>query len=128
MSKVKSQDTKPEIAVRSALHRLGYRFRLGGGGLPGKPDIILSKYRTVIFVHGCFWHQHPGCKKSKIPAQNSLFWSKKLSRNKERDKRVRAELEKLGWKVKFLWQCEIHPSGLPGQLRNIFNRGNHEIR
>jgi DNA mismatch endonuclease (patch repair protein) len=107
MSRVKSRNTKPEILVRSALHNLGYRFRLHRKDLPGSPDVVLPKHRTVIFIHGCFWHQHPGCKKSTLPKQNASFWSTKLARNVEHDKEVRRKLEETGWRVLILWECEV---------------------
>lgn len=106
MSRVRSGNTKPERIVRSVLHRLGYRFRLRRKDLPGKPDIVLPKHETVVFVHGCFWHQHPGCKKATIPKQNRAFWESKLARNVERDKEVREELTDLGWNVVTIWECE----------------------
>lgn len=103
----KSKDTKPEILVRKLLHGLGYRFRLCRKDLPGKPDIVLPKYRTVIFVHGCFWHQHAGCKAASRPSTNVEFWEKKFARNRERDARVEAELAALGWRVIVIWECEV---------------------
>jgi DNA mismatch endonuclease (patch repair protein) len=107
MAQVKSENTSPELAIRKLLHRLGYRFRLHRKDLPGKPDIVLPKYKTVIFVHGCFWHGHPGCKRAARPASNTDFWNKKLDRNIERDHKAREELEKLGWRVMTIWECEI---------------------
>jgi DNA mismatch endonuclease (patch repair protein) len=106
MSRVRSTNTKPEITVRSFLHRLGYRFRLHRQDLPGKPDIVLPKYRLVIFVNGCFWHQHTGCKKATIPKNNRAFWEAKLWRNIERDKLVHKELKDKGWNVLVIWECE----------------------
>jgi DNA mismatch endonuclease, patch repair protein len=107
MSKVRSKDTKPEIVIRRLLHSLGYRFRLYRKELPGNPDIVLPKYKTVIFVNGCFWHQHEGCKKSKLPISNSLFWSVKLQKNVERDKKNIERLEDLGWQVLLIWECQL---------------------
>lgn len=107
MSRVKSRNTKPELRVRSALHRLGYRFRLHRKDLPGKPDVILPKYGTAVFVHGCFWHQHPGCRKATMPVNNRDYWEAKLRRNVERDDKARRALEDLGWRVVTLWECEI---------------------
>ena len=107
MSKVKSKNSKPEIELRSILHCLGFRFSLHSDKLPGKPDILLSKYKTVVFVHGCFWHQHEGCGKATIPRQNHEFWKKKLYRNKERDREVQEKLLKLGWNVATVWECEL---------------------
>lgn len=107
MSRVRSRNTKPELFVRSLLHAMGYRFRLHRKDLPGSPDIVLPKYRTVVFVHGCFWHQHPGCRKATIPRSNSEFWEAKLKRNRQRDLEARRRLEKSGWNVLTLWECEV---------------------
>lgn len=106
MSHVKSKDTGPEKIVRSWLHRHGYRFRLHRKDLPGSPDIVLSKYRTVVFVHGCFWHRHPGCRRASRPSTNVEFWERKFRTNVERDAVVRKRLEALGWKVVVIWECE----------------------
>lgn len=107
MSRIRSKNTKPEVFVRSVLHRMGYRFRLHRKDLPGNPDIVLPKHRIVIFVHGCFWHQHPGCRKATIPENNADYWGRKLRRNIERDRRVTQQLEELSWRVVTLWECEI---------------------
>lgn len=110
MSRVRGKNTKPEKRVRSALHRAGYRFRLHRADLPGKPDIVLPLCRTVIFVNGCFWHQHPGCRRATIPASNRKFWKRKLTRTVERDEQNRASLRELGWNIITIWECEIHES------------------
>jgi len=110
MSRVRGKDTKPERVVRSALHRAGYRFRLHRADLPGKPDIVLPKYQAVIFVNGCFWHQHPGCRKATIPEHNKDFWQRKLERTVQRDQRNRVKLKRLGLKVITLWECQIQES------------------
>lgn len=110
MSRIRSRDTKPEIALRKALHRLGFRFRVHRTGLPGKPDMVLAKYRTVIFVHGCFWHRHPGCKVATTPKSNTEFWTDKFSRNVTRDMRVTKQLEDEGWRVITVWECEVDNS------------------
>ena len=107
MSKIRSKDTKPERAVRSALFQLGYRFRLHRTGLPGTPDIVLPKYRAAIFVHGCFWHQHPGCKLAKHPKSHQEYWNPKLDRNVERDLRNIKELNQLGWRTLIVWECQV---------------------
>jgi DNA mismatch endonuclease, patch repair protein len=107
MSRVRSEDTKPECIVRSLLHRRGFRFRLHAKRLPGRPDLVLPKYRTVIFVHGCFWHYHKGCPRSKIPETNTVFWRQKLNENVERDRRNMKALEAAGWQVLVVWQCEL---------------------
>ena len=106
MSRIRSMDTEPEKAVRSLLHRLGYRFRLHQKNLPGKPDIVLPKYRSVIFVHGCFWHRHKGCKYAYSPKSRTEFWKKKFQGNIDRDRRHKKELKKLGWKIFVIWECE----------------------
>lgn len=110
MSRIKSGNTKPERIVRSLLHRKGLRFRLHKKELPGKPDIVLPKHRTAIFIHGCFWHRHKGCKDATMPKSNISFWVKKLSGNAERDKRKYRELKKAGWQVIVIWECEVEKS------------------
>jgi len=107
MSNVKSKDTKPEIIVRSIVHRLGFRFRKHITDLPGKPDVVLARHRKVIFVHGCFWHGHKKCKRALRPQSHKTFWADKLDKNIDRDKRNKRELELLGWKVLIIWSCEI---------------------
>ena len=106
MSHISGKETKPEIMVRKFLFANGFRFRKNVKDLPGKPDIVLPKYKTVIFIHGCFWHGH-SCKRGALPATNTDFWKAKIGGNIERDKRNIAELEKNGWKVIVIWQCEI---------------------
>jgi DNA mismatch endonuclease (patch repair protein) len=107
MSRIKGRDTGPERMVRSMLHRMGYRFRLNRKDLIGKPDIVLPKYNTVIFVHGCFWHRHHGCKFAYTPKSNKEFWNKKFELNVKRDHRVKKKLEEQGWHVIIIWECEI---------------------
>lgn len=106
MSHVKGKDTKPEILVRSIVHKLGYRFQTHKSDLPGKPDIVLVRHQKVIFVHGCFWHGHKRCVRSSRPQSNKSFWAKKLDKNIARDKRTRRELDKNGWKALIIWTCE----------------------
>jgi DNA mismatch endonuclease (patch repair protein) len=106
MSRVKGRDTKPEMLVRSFVHRMGFRFRVHQKGMPGNPDIVLPRYCKVIFVHGCFWHGHKSCRRSKRPTSNENFWNKKLDENIGRDKRFREKLRRMGWKVLTVWQCE----------------------
>lgn len=120
MSRVKGKDTNPELTVRRFLHSKGFRFRLHRKDLPGNPDIVLPKYRAAIFVHGCYWHQHPGCKKATLPKTNSEFWRQKLSRNVERDKESKLELSEMGWRVLVLWECEIHDAVLEKLVRKLF--------
>lgn len=107
MSRIKGENTKPEMILRSQLFRHGFRFRIHQKNLPGKPDIVLPKYRTVIFVHGCFWHYHKDCREGKIPFTNSNFWKNKLKRNIERDEVNINALRKDNWKVFVVWECEI---------------------
>ena len=110
MSKVRDRNSKAELAVRSLLHNLGYRFRLHRKDLPGKPDIVLPKYNSVIFVHGCFWHQHKNCARSRLPKTNKEFWRSKLNRNVERDIENETKLIADGWKVLCIWECETKKS------------------
>lgn len=107
MSSIHSKDTKPEMKVRKALFGRGYRFRIHVKRLPGSPDIVLPKYRTVIFVNGCFWHGHNGCRYYILPSSNQEFWKSKIERNQERDSVDNARLEALGWNVITLWECEL---------------------
>lgn len=107
MSRVRSKDTGPERAVRSIVHNMGFRFRLHRADLPGRPDIVLPKLRSVIFVHGCFWHRHRNCPKASTPSTRTEFWSEKFQRNVERDKLAVRELRSLGWRILVVWQCEL---------------------
>jgi DNA mismatch endonuclease (patch repair protein) len=107
MAKVRGENTSPERLVRSLIHKMGYRFRLNVKDLPGKPDIVLKKHKKVIFVHGCFWHQHEGCPHAARPSSNTEYWNKKLDRNMIRDRENVQKLEYLGWKVLVVWECEI---------------------
>ena len=106
MSRIRGKDTTPEKVVRGLLHCMGYRFRLHGKKLPGRPDIVLSKYKTVIFVHGCFWHRHRGCRNCTTPTNNRAFWIKKLGGNVVRDKLNQRALRLLGWRVITVWECQ----------------------
>ncbi|WP_256326113.1 very short patch repair endonuclease [Sphingomonas sp. NFR15] len=106
MARVKGKDTKPELLVRRALHALGYRFRLHRRELPGRPDIVLPRYRTAIFIHGCFWHRHPECSKASMPKTRVDFWREKFETNIDRDGRNIAALRELGWQVLVVWECE----------------------
>jgi DNA mismatch endonuclease (patch repair protein) len=107
MGRIRGKNTKPEMLVRSMLHRCGYRYSLHRKELPGKPDIVLRKYRTLVFVHGCFWHRHKNCKVASMPKSNTAFWQAKFERNVANDKKHRRELKKLGWKVIVVWECEL---------------------
>ena len=106
MSRIRGKDTKPELVVRSFLHRRGFRYSKNVSSLPGKPDIVFSKYRTVVFVHGCFWHRHRGCKDSSEPKSRKTFWKSKFLDNVKRFKKVKTLLEKSGWKIVVIWECE----------------------
>lgn len=106
MSRIRGKDTKIELEVRRGLHALGFRYRLGGAGLPGRPDIVLPKYRTVVFVHGCFWHQHD-CHLFRLPKTRTEFWKTKVDANQARDLLVKARLAKLGWHVETVWECQL---------------------
>ncbi len=106
MAAIKSKNTKPEITVRKLLHSMGYRFRLHRKDLPGKPDIVLPKYKIALFVHGCFWHRHEGCKYSTIPKTRTEFWIEKFRDNVERDKLNQAKLISMGWTPLIVWECE----------------------
>ena len=120
MSRIRGENTRPERAVRSLLHRMGFRFRLHRRDLPGTPDIVLPKYRTVVFVHGCYWHRHPGCRYAYTPKSRVEFWKTKFSQNVKRDVQVRSELETLGWNIVIVWECELRDSEALGErLRQI---------
>jgi len=122
MSKVRAINTKPEVIVRQTLHKLGYRFRLHKKELPGKPDIVLSRHRAIIFVHGCFWHHHNGCTKSGFPATNAKFWKNKILRNVQRDKEIVAHLRRSGWHVMIIWECETKDWKFIRKLHKFFER------
>ena len=107
MSRITGKDTKPEILLRSLLHREGFRFRLHDNRLPGKPDIVLPKYRTVIFVNGCFWHRHSNCKYAYTPKSRQEFWLEKLEETVQRDRKKQKMLADLGWQVLVVWECEM---------------------
>ena len=118
MAGIRSSDTKTERLVRSMLHRMGYRFTLRNRKLPGSPDIVLPRYRTAVFVHGCFWHRHPGCSKATTPATRAEFWQQKFAANVARDARAVRELDELGWRVITVWECELrNPESVIDLLR-----------
>lgn len=106
MSRIRSKNTKPELIVRKVLSKIGIRYRLHNSKLPGKPDIMISKDKTVVFVNGCFWHQHKNCKKQAVPKSNKDYWDKKLKRNIEKQKRDIKALKAIGWKVHIIWECQ----------------------
>jgi DNA mismatch endonuclease, patch repair protein len=123
MSRIRGKDTAPEKVVRSILHRMGYRFRLHGKKLPGRPDIVLPKYKTVVFVHGCFWHRHRGCKNCTTPTHERRWWVKKLEGNAARDKAQQSALRKLGWRSLIVWECEAErPQEAEVKLRSRLER------
>lgn len=124
MSRIPNKNTTPERVVRSALHRMGFRFRLHRSDLPGKPDIALPKHRTVVFVHGCFWHRHAGCRYSYTPKTRTAFWMQKFRCNVQRDRAVLRALRQLGWRVLTVWECQTHESDqLRGRLERLMERG-----
>lgn len=127
MASIKSKDTKPEIMVRKFLFSKGFRFRVNVKSLPGKPDIVLKKYRTVIFVNGCFWHGHEGCKYFVIPQTRTEWWMEKIRKNKERDSEEREKLRNAGWNIIVVWECQLKPkqredtlSGIESLLQQFF--------
>lgn len=117
MSRIRGKNTIPEMRIRSILHRMGFRFRLHVKDLPGKPDIVLPKYKTVIFVHGCFWHRHRGCKNCTTPTNRREFWIEKLEGNAARDKLHQKALKKLGWRTVVVWECETDPDSVSNRLK-----------
>lgn len=120
MRSVGAKNTGPELAVRKLLHKMGLRFRLHGRDLPGRPDVVLARHRTVVFVHGCFWHGH-GCKKGQLPKSRTDYWESKIAANKARDQTVADSLERRGWKAVTVWQCELkEPEQLSARLRRDF--------
>ena len=123
MAQIRGKDTGPERLVRSLLHRAGYRFRLHVKDLPGKPDIVLPRYGTVIFVHGCFWHRHPGCKGATTPKTHRKFWADKFARNVANDRRHVRRLRRLGWRVIIVWECQLerHPDKVLARLQRFLN-------
>jgi len=122
MSRIKGGDTKPERAVRSLLHRLGYRFRLHRSDLPGRPDIVLPRFQTALFVHGCFWHRHKDCRYAYTPKSRPMFWLKKLEANAARDSWVRKQLGGLGWRVITVWECDLRqPAKLSERLDELLS-------
>lgn len=124
MGKIKGKNTKPEMVVRSLCHAMGLRFRLHRKDLPGSPDMVFPKYRLCLFVHGCFWHRHPGCKYAYTPKTRLDFWLPKLQRNVERDREKEEALRALGWRVEVVWECETKDlARLQDILLKSFNSG-----
>ena len=121
MSQIKCKDTKPEVLVRKYLYAKGLRFRLHNRNLPGKPDLTLPKYRSVIFVNGCFWHGHNGCKFFKLPGTKSEWWKEKIENTIHRDKTTELKLKELGWRVIVIWECELKSTNLDSTMKRIYN-------
>ena len=119
MSRVLTASTKPELKLRQALWRLGFRYRVNDKKLPGKPDIVLPKYRTVIFIHGCFWHGHKDCKFYTVPKTNTEFWTAKVTRNQQRDQEVWRQLEAKGWAVIIVWECQLKNACLNETVKRV---------
>ncbi|MES2042781.1 MAG: very short patch repair endonuclease [Pseudomonadota bacterium] len=128
MRAVRRAHTGPEVAVRKLLHGLGLRFTLQRRDLPGTPDIVLPRYKTAIFVHGCFWHRHMGCSRTTMPKNRADFWREKFDRNVARDREKERALIALGWRVLTVWECEMRqPEALKDKLRNAFDLANAEV-
>ena len=119
MAAIHSASTKPELKLRKALWRLGFRYRVNEKRLPGSPDIVLSKYRTVIFIHGCFWHGHKDCKFYTVPKTNTEFWTAKVDRNQQRDQEVWRQLEAKGWSVIIVWECQLKKAVFEDTLHHV---------
>lgn len=119
MSHIHGKNTKPEIAVRKALFKQGFRYRINDKKLSGHPDIVLKKYNAVVFVNGCFWHGHKNCKKATLPKTNSDFWERKIKSNIKRDNSIVDSLKKSGWKVIVIWECELKKTLFPERIKNL---------
>ena len=125
MASVKSKGTKPELLVRKFLWAQGFRYRLNSDRLPGHPDLVLRKYRTCIFVNGCFWHGHEGCKQWTLPKTNTPFWEKKVKRNQQRDAETQRQLARMGWHCLVVWECQLRPRHRQATLQAIAHTLNH---
>lgn len=119
MSRIKAKDTKPELLVRKYLFSKGFRYRVNVKDLPGKPDIVLPKYKTVIFIHGCFWHGHEGCRYFVIPKTRTAWWTEKIRKNRERDQQEHEALRKAGWNIMTVWECQLKPRQQQETLESI---------
>lgn len=128
MSRVRGRNTGPELAVRSFLHGKGLRYRLHERELPGCPDLVFVEQRAVLFVHGCFWHGHPGCKRAKLPKTRRTFWKEKIAANVRRDSRARLALRKLGWRVIQIWSCQLRKEKLEATYRRIIKPSKKKAR
>jgi len=122
MSRIRSTDTKPEMLVRRYLHSQGFRYKLHDKSLPGKPDIVLPKYKTVIFIHGCFWHGHEGCKYYKVPKTRTEWWLNKINRNKANDVKAILTLQANGWRILNIWECDLKPLQIQNTLSNLIKQ------
>ena len=128
MSRIKGKNTKPEVLLRSLLHQAGFRFRIHADNLPGKPDIVLPRYNTAIFVNGCFWHRHKNCKYAYSPKSRQVFWQEKFARTVQRDQEKTEKLIKDGWQVRTVWECELknYPDGVVAEItHNLKGRKDH---
>ena len=122
MSRIRSENTKPEMLVRKFLHAQGFRYKLHDKKLPGKPDIVLPKYKTIIFVHGCFWHGHTNCKYFVVPKTRTKWWMNKIAANKANDEKVVKALKKEGWKVITVWECRLKPAKVEKALSSLLKK------
>lgn len=122
MSRIRSKNTKPELAVRKYLYARGFRYRLHDSRLPGKPDIVLRKYKTAIFVHGCFWHSHENCRYAVMPKSNNEYWTKKISGNVARDQDAGLKLSELGWKQIMLWECDLRKLNFESTMSKLIKQ------
>ncbi|MBQ4303897.1 MAG: DNA mismatch endonuclease Vsr [Lachnospiraceae bacterium] len=121
MSRIKSKDTKPEELVRKYLFSKGLRYRKNDNRYPGHPDIVLPRYKTVVFVHGCFWHRHDGCRYSTTPSSNVDYWTDKFRKNKERDQKEQQQLKELGWRTIIIWECQLKKPVREKNLQNLYD-------
>lgn len=126
MSRIRGKDTKPEMTIRRLVHSMGFRYRLHSGGLPGRPDLVFAGRKKVIFVNGCFWHRHTGCRAGSLPKSNIAFWREKLNKNAERDRSNIRKLEDLGWSVMTIWQCEISDHDLPWRISDFLTEASRD--
>lgn len=128
MSRIKGKNTKPEMEVRKFLFANGYRYRLNVKTLPGKPDIVLPRYKTVIFINGCFWHGHEGCKYFKIPETRTEWWIEKITGTQKRDSEAENQLSELGWKVIIIWECGLKPNQFEITIKHLFDILQHNLQ
>jgi len=122
MAGIRSRDTKPELVLRKGLHALGFRYSLNRKDLPGKPDLVFRRYQAIIFVHGCFWHRHEGCKLASVPASNAQFWREKFARNVERDRENIAVPQNAGWRTGIVWECSLRSGDVLPVVQKVAQR------